>query len=98
MKNYILACFISLVTLQVFAQEWKPYKIDDSVQVSLPPDFEKTDTLGQIQITAKAPFGFIQITKQPDNPLTTPDIEKLNHLNRYYDDFVNRINDLHKME
>lgn len=92
MKNYILTWLISIISIPLFSQEWKPYKIDDSVQVSLPPDFKKTDTLGQTQITANTTFGFIQITKQPDNPLTTPDIEKLKHLNQYYDDFVQRIN------
>jgi hypothetical protein len=91
MKTLVLAAFCLLLPSYLFSQEWKPYKIDDSVQVSLPGDFTKVDTLGQTQITAKTNFGFIQIIKQRDNPHSTPDIEKLKHLNRYYNDFIKRI-------
>jgi hypothetical protein len=91
MKKLVMALLCLIIPALVFSQNWKSYPIDDSVKVSLPPDFKKIDALGQTQITAETSFGFIQITKQPDNPQTTPDIEKLKHLNRYYDDFVNRI-------
>ncbi|MEJ6979197.1 hypothetical protein WG906_01970 [Pedobacter sp. P351] len=90
MKTLFLL-FLCFVPSILFSQEWKPYKIDDSVQVSLPTDFTKVDTLGQTSFTAKTSFGYIQITKQSDNPSTTPDIEKLRHLNSYYDNFVSRI-------
>jgi len=91
MKKYIFTYLFCILSVALYAQDWKPYKIDDSVQVSLPPDFTQTDTLGQTYITAKTGFGYIQIIKQPDNPLTTPDIEKVKHLNRYYDEFINKI-------
>lgn len=91
MKTLLFSFLFLILPGFLFSQEWKPYKIDDSVQVSLPPDFTKLDTLGQTNITAKTSFGYIQITKQPDNPSVTPDIEKLTHLNQYYDNFVNRI-------
>lgn len=80
--------FSSVVTV---AQEWKPTTIDDSVQVSLPPGYTKKDTLGQTIISARSSFGDIVITKQPDNPKSTPDIEKAKHLKKYYDDLVKRI-------
>lgn len=91
MKTLCLAFFCIFISPSLLSQELKPFKIDDSVQVSLPPNFSKVDTLGQTNITAKTSFGHIQITKQNDNPATTPDIEKLIHLNQYYDNFVNRI-------
>jgi hypothetical protein len=91
MKTLCLAFFCFFIPASLLSQELKPYKIDDSVQVSLPPNFSKVDTLGQTNITSKTSFGHIQITKQSDNPAITPDIEKLIHLNQYYDNFVNRI-------
>ncbi len=91
MKKTILIYFILFHSLAIVAQEWEPMKIDDSVQVSLPPGFSKTDTLGQTVINAKSSFGNIIITKQRDNPGTTPEIEKVRHLNNYYEDMVKRI-------
>lgn len=85
---FIYLIFCSLATV---AQEWKPIAIDDSVQVSLPPGYTQKDTLGQTVVNAKSSFGDIIITKQPDNPQTTPDIEKAKHLTSYYDDLLKRI-------
>lgn len=91
MKNVLFTLMLAILSSAVFAQTWKPVKIDDSVQVSIPGDFERKDTLGQTLITARSAFGNILITIQPDNPKITPDIEKLKHLQRYYDDFVENI-------
>lgn len=91
MKKFVFTLAICLFAISAFSQQWKAYKIDDSVQVALPPDFKKTDTLGQTLITAKTGFGYIQISKQHDSQHSTPDIEKIKHLNRYYNDFVKRI-------
>ena len=91
MKHLHLATIFILLSISVFGQEWKAYKIDDSVQVSLPEKFTRKDTLGQTMISSDAPFGRIQITISPDNPKITPDIEQEKHLQLYYDDFVNRI-------
>lgn len=91
MKSIVLTYTLILFSISIFSQDLKPHKIDDSVQVSLPADFIQSDTLGQLTITGKTTFGFIQITKQADNPHTTPDIDKIKHLKRYYDDYVKRI-------
>lgn len=91
MKKHILAYLLTIFSLGVFAQNWKPYKIDDSVQVSLPPDFKKLDTLGQTNITARTEFGYVQITKLRDSASRTPDIEKVKTLYKYYDNFVKQI-------
>ena len=41
------------------AQKWTPYKIDDSVQVSLPADHHITDTLGQTIINGSTACGLL---------------------------------------
>lgn len=90
MKKLILFPLLLFIALGSTAQ-WKPYKIDDSVQVSLPPDYKVTDTLGQTVITAGTQFGNILIIKTPDNPSRTPDIEKEKHLNDFYKNYLQRI-------
>ena len=84
MKKLHLTYILILFSTIAFAQNWKPYKIDDSVQVSLPTGFERKDTLGQTLINAKSSFGNVLITVSPDNPRSTPDIEKENHLKEYF--------------
>lgn len=91
MKNIIYIYLIIFLSMPVWAQKWKPVKIDDSVQVSLPGDFTRSDSTGQMVVTSNAAFGNIIITRLKDNPSTTPDIEKLKHLNQYYSDFVKQI-------
>ena len=91
MKKLLVFPIFLLFVTSGFAQKWKPIHIDDSVQVSLPGEFTKKDTLGQIIFNAESSFGEIIITKQPDNSISTPDIEKVKHLKIYYDDFIKRI-------
>ncbi|MGV3703912.1 MAG: hypothetical protein ACO1NU_00920 [Arcticibacter sp.] len=91
MKKLIFIYLLIFTAIPGFAQKWKPTNLDDSVQVSLPSGFTKKDTLGQTLFNADSPFGQILITKQPDDPSTTPDIEKVDQLKRYYDNFLKRI-------
>lgn len=91
MKHTVWLFLSMLISASVSAQNWKPVRIDDSVQVSLPADFARSDTGAQVMITARPSFGNILITRQEDNPQATPDIEKVKHLHKYYDDFVKRI-------
>lgn len=91
MKKLIIIYLLTFTAIPLFAQKWKPTKLDDSVQVSLPDGFTKKDTLGQTLFNADTPFGQILITKQPDDPATTPDIEKVDQLKKYYDNFVSQI-------
>ncbi len=91
MKHLLWLFIGTMISFTVKAQTWKSVRIDDSVQVSLPPDFARSDTGGQIMITARPPFGDILVTRQDDNPQATPDIEKVKHLQKYYDDFVKRV-------
>jgi hypothetical protein len=91
MKRLHLLLIILFLTGTGYAQNWKPYRIDDSVQVSLPEGFIRKDTLGQTLINAQSSFGNVLVTKLPDNSKSTPDIEKEKHLQKYYDDFVKQI-------
>lgn len=92
MKYLHLTYIFILFSITALGQTWKVYKIDDSVQISLPPQFERKDTLGQTLINAQTSFGNILVTISPDNQKVTPDIEKEKHLKEYYNDFVERIN------
>lgn len=90
MKKLIL---FNLFVISYFycSAQWKPYKIDDSVQVSLPKEYKRTDTLGQSIISAATQFGNIIIIKTPDAPNRTPDIEKKKHLDAFYKDYLQKI-------
>jgi len=90
MKKIILIQLLLLFTL-ISAAQLKPYKIDDSVQVSLPADYKKTDTLGQTVVSASTQFGNILIIKTPDDPSRTPDIEKEKNLNDFYKNYLQKI-------
>lgn len=91
MKKLQFSILLLFATLVTYGQNWKPYKIDDSVQVALPDGVVRKDTLGQTIITAETSFGNILITKAPDNPRSTPVIKKEKHLRKYYDNFVKDI-------
>ncbi|WP_207535067.1 hypothetical protein [Desertivirga arenae] len=90
-RIHLLLTILLLSSATTYAQNWKPYKIDDSVQVSLPEGFIRKDTLGQTLINAQSSFGNVLVTKLPDNSKSTPDIEKEKHLQKYYDNFVKQI-------
>lgn len=91
MKTLILFYTLIFISINTFAQKWEPYNVDDSIQVLLPKDFAKKDTLSQEIISANTGYGTILIIKTPDNPKSTPDIEKKKHLERYYSDYVKKV-------
>lgn len=59
--------FLPLIMLcmQVFAQKWKPVKLDSLVSVSMPEGFKEKDTLGQKTYSAEASIGYIIANKSP---------------------------------
>jgi len=91
MRSLILIHALILISFLSKGQEFKPYRIDDSVQVSIPPTFQKKDTLGQHIISAGTQFGNILIIKTPDDPKRTPEIEKKSHLDAFYENYVKNI-------
>jgi len=91
MKKIIFVILTILCSQATIAQKWEPMRIDDSVQVSLPVGYTTKDTLGQTLISATSGFGNVLITKQPDNPGSTPQIDKVKHLDAFYSNFVNNI-------
>jgi hypothetical protein len=91
MKKLFLIHILILAFISIKAQQFKPTLIDDSVQASLPPEFQKKDTLGQQIFSAPTQFGNILVVKTPDDPDRTPEIEKKGHLNAFYEDYVKKI-------
>lgn len=91
MRSLILIHALILISFFAKGQEFKPYRVDDSVQVSIPPTFQKKDTLGQHIISAGTQFGNILIIKTPDDPNRTPEIQKKKHLDAFYENYVKNI-------
>jgi hypothetical protein len=74
-----------------FSQDWETVQIDSSVSVKLPKGFSKTDKNDKYSLVAVSPWGTILIFKTQDDQLVTPDIEKDNHLKRYYNDYIKNV-------
>lgn len=91
MKKVFFICLLLSTFFSIKAQQLRPIRIDDSVQVSVPKEFQRKDTLGQNILTASTQFGSILIVKTPDNPKQTPDIEKKTQLDAFYADYLNKI-------
>ena len=91
MRSLILIPALIIISFLAQGQEFKPHKIDDSVQVSIPPTFQEKDTLGQHIISAATQFGNVLIVKTPDDPNRTPDIKKKSHLDAFYENYVKNI-------
>lgn len=91
MKKLIILTVLYFIALPTFCQGWKTVKIDSAVSVKLPKGFNKTTPGDQNNFSATTGFGTILIFKDPDNPVTIPDIEKDKHLQKFYDNYIGRI-------
>lgn len=91
MKKSFIIIAICLIASLAYTQEWKTVKIDSALSVKLPKGFNKTTPDDQQNFTASTGFGTILIFKDPDNPITIPDIEKDKHLQKFYDEYIKRI-------
>ena len=83
MKKIILTLFV-LQTLNGFGQKWADVIVDNNLTISLPDNFQITDTLGQRIITAKVGNGLIYIAKTPDTGNFATKISNESELNKYY--------------
>ena len=91
MKKLIFLFFILVFSFPAFSQNWKTVKMDSAVSFKLPKGFIKTKAEGENNFSAQTAFGTILIFKTPDDPLLTPDIEKDKNLNKFYSEYLNRI-------
>ena len=90
MKNLIVIILL-LAGFSSFAQGWQTVKLDTAISFQLPKGFQKTSTDTASSFSAATSFGTILIFKADDNPIVTPDIERNQHLEDYYDDYIERV-------
>jgi hypothetical protein len=77
---FISATFI-LSAFTAISQELTPVKIDSLVTVSLPPEYQKTDTLGQQVFSSNSSLGYVVVLRTPNAKNTEP-LEKERDLDR----------------
>jgi hypothetical protein len=86
MKKIVLGAALLLFTTAGFAQELEPVKIDSLVTVSLPADYNKTDTLNQEVFSANGDYGYMVVVKAADE--TNKPLKKERDLNKVMDTYV----------
>ena len=91
MKYFIFLIGIVILSFNSSAQNWETVHIDSAVSFKLPKGFKKTKVEGENNFSAQTSFGIILIFKAADDSLTTPDIEKDKHLNKFYNTYLKRI-------
>lgn len=91
MKRIFILFAIYLVPFLALAQTWDTFRIDSAVSVGLPKGFTQKETNKQFSLVSRTLFGTILIFKIPDNPQTTPDIEKDRHLKNYYENYIKSV-------
>lgn len=74
----------------VFAQTYKPIKVDSLVTVSMPANYTQKDTLGQHIFTANTEFGYMVAMDEPNAKSNQP-LKKANDLNKIFDKYISGI-------
>ncbi len=91
MKSIFFTIALLILSTTSYSQEWETVAIDSTVSVKLPKGFTKSDKDEKYSLVAVSPWGTILIFKTMDDELSTPDIEKDKHLQKYYDDYINNV-------
>jgi hypothetical protein len=71
-KIFFISATLILSAFTAFSQELTPVKIDSMVTVSLPPEYEKTDTLGQQVYSSNSSLGYVVVLRTPHAKNTKP--------------------------
>jgi len=71
-KIFLISATLILAAFTSFSQELKPVKIDSLVTVSLPPAYQKTDTLGQQVFSSNSSLGYVVVLRTPNAKNTAP--------------------------
>jgi hypothetical protein len=67
MKKILISATLILSAFTAFSQEaLTPVKIDSLVTVSLPPAYQKTDTLGQQVYSSNSTLGYVVVLRTPN--------------------------------
>lgn len=92
MKKFLFFSLALLVcSYSAFCQKWTVVKLDSAISFKLPKGYKASESRQSEKFMAQTAFGTIMVFKAPDNPSTTPDIEKDKQLNRFYDDYLKQV-------
>ena len=83
MKKIILMLF-ALQTISCFGQKWTDLIVDDNLTISIPENYQITDTLGQRLIMVQVDNGLIQISRLPNKGNIATKIPNETVLNEFY--------------
>jgi len=90
MKKIFLSLTLLLFAMPGFCQLIKPVKIDSLVTVSLPPGYQKKDTLNERIFSANSMFGYMIAIREANVKNNTP-LKKEKDLNKVLKDIVKQI-------
>jgi len=90
MKKIFLSFTLLLFAIPGFSQLMKPVKIDSLVTVSLPPGYQKKDTVGEQIFTANSMYGYMVVIREPNAKNNTP-LKKEKDLNKVLKTYVKGI-------
>jgi hypothetical protein len=90
MKKIFLSFTLLLFAISGFSQLMKPVKIDSLVTVSLPPGYQKKDTVGEQIFTANSLYGYMVVIREPNAKNNTP-LKKEKDLNKVLKTYVKGI-------
>jgi hypothetical protein len=90
MKNLFLTFTLLLFAVSGFSQLLKPVKIDSVVTVSLPPGYQKKDTLDQRIFSANGLYGYMVVIRAANAKNNAP-LKKEKDLNKVLQDYVKGI-------
>lgn len=71
-KIFLISATLILSAFAGFGQALKPVAIDNAVTVSLPQQYNKTDTLGQQIYSSNSPLGYVVVMRTPNAKNTPP--------------------------
>jgi hypothetical protein len=90
MKKIFISIALILCVTTSFSQLLKPVKIDSLVTVSLPPEHDEKDTLGQHIFSANGLTGFMEVIKAGNVKNTAP-LKQEKDLNKVFKEYVSTI-------
>lgn len=71
----ILITLLTLISLSSFGQQWIEYKVDSTLTVTIPDNYQVRDTLGQRVITSRVDDGLIIISILPNTGQTAINVQ-----------------------
>jgi hypothetical protein len=90
MKKIFLSLILLLLAIPGFSQVVKPVKLDSLVTVSLPPGYQKKDTLGEQIFSANGLFGYMVAIREANAKNNAP-LKKARDLNKVLKDYIKGI-------